>query len=84
MEFDFSTLSEDQIARVSKRLRSVNKSLINEYKIAMSVINSKSVNDNWGDIIVILENILSDQVGSALAGYKRSLENLQSKLKEHL
>lgn len=84
MEYDFSTLCADQLEKLKKRLESVNKSFIKEYKLALNVINSSSANDRRGEIFSEVETLLHDQVKKSEIFYTETLNKVQRALTQHL
>lgn len=84
MEYDFSTLSADQIEKLAKRLTSINKSFINEYKLAMNVINSQGVNDHYDEVMNELKDIFSDQVTKCESLYVTTLGKVHQILRKYL
>lgn len=84
MEYDFSTLSADQIEKLAKRLTSINKSFISEYKLALNVINSQGINDHYDEVMNELTNIFSDQVGACESLYVTTLGKVHQILRKYL
>jgi len=60
MEYDFSGLCADQLEKLRKRLESLNKLFVKEYKIALNVINNPAQHEHRGEIMVGVEDQLRD------------------------
>lgn len=84
MDYDFSGLCSDQLEKLAKRLASLNKSFIKEYKLAMNVINSHEANEHRGEIFIEIEDLLRDQVGKSEIFYTETLNKVQRVLSKHL
>lgn len=84
MDYDFSVLCNDQIAKLAKRLESLNKSFVKEYKLALNVINNAEANDHYNEIIVEIEDLLRDQVNKSSILYTETLNKVQRVLSKHL
>lgn len=84
MEYDFSTLCCDQLEKLKKRLESLNKSFIKEYKLALNVINNTKANKNREQIYIQVEDLLRDQVGKSEFFYTETLNKVQKVLTQHL
>lgn len=84
MDYDFSGLCADQLFKLEKRLTSLNKTFVKEYKLALNVINSKETNDNRGEIITEVEDSLRDVVGKSQVFYTEALNKVQRALSKYL
>lgn len=84
MDYDFSGLCNDQLFKLSKRLQSLNKSFVKEYKLALNVINNAKANDHRSEIFVEIEDLLRDQVGKSEMFYTETLNKIQRVLSKHL
>lgn len=84
MDYDFSGLCNDQLFKLSKRLQSLNKSFVKEYKLALNVINNAKANDHRSEIFVEIEDLLRDQVGKSEVFYTETLNKIQRVLSKHL
>lgn len=84
MDYDFSGLCADQLFKLEKRLTSLNKTFVKEYKLALNVINSKETNDNRGEIITEVEDHLRDVVGKSQVFYTEALNKVQRALSKYL
>lgn len=84
MDYDFSGLCADQLLKLEKRLSSLNKSFVKEYKLALNVINDKTSNDNRGEIITEVEDALRDVVGKSQIFYTEALNKVQRALGKYL
>jgi uncharacterized protein YejL (UPF0352 family) len=84
MDYDFSTLCADQIEKLQKKLISINKSFMYEYKLSLNVINNRIANDHRGEIANEVEDLLSDQVTKCCVQYMETLRKVQSALARHL
>ena len=76
-DYDFSTLCADQVEKVKKRLTSVNKSFLKEYKLALNVINSAKANEARQPLLLELETLLHDQVSKSEIFYTETLNKIQ-------
>lgn len=84
MDYDFSGLCADQIEKLGKRLVSLNKSFVNDYILALGVINSPDANDNRLTILQEIEDHLRDQVAKSEILYTETLNKVQRVLMAHL
>lgn len=84
MDYDFSGLCADQLEKLKKRLESLNKSSIKEYKLALNVINNPIANEKRGEIFVEVEELLRDQIGKSEIFYTETLNKVQRSLAKHL
>lgn len=84
MDYDFSGLCADQLEKLKKRLESLNKSFMKEYKLALNVINNPIANEKRGEIFVEVEDLLRDQVGKSEIFYTETLNKVQRSLAKHL
>ncbi len=84
MDYDFSGLCADQLFKLEKRLQSVNKAFVKEYKFALDIINNKESNDHRGEIMTVIEDHLRDVMGKTSIFYIEALNKVQRELTKHL
>jgi hypothetical protein len=84
MDYDFSGLCADQLEKLRKRLESLNKSFIKEYKIGLNVINSPNQNEHRGEVLVGVEDHLRDVVGKCEIFYTEAMNKVQRELVKFL
>lgn len=84
MEYDFSGLCADQLEKLKKRLESLNKACIKEYKLALNVINNPTSNEHRGEIMVSVEDHMRDVVGKCEIFYTETMNKVQCELARHL
>jgi hypothetical protein len=84
MDYDFSGLCADQLEKLAKRLTSLNKSFVKEYKMALNVINNAKANEHRSETLVAIEDHLRDQVGKTEIFYTETLNKIQRELGKHL
>lgn len=84
MDYDFSGLCADQLEKLGKRLQSLNKSFIKEYKIGLNVINSAQANEHRGETITEVEDHFRDVCGKVEIFYTEALNKIQRSLGKHL
>ena len=84
MDYDFSGLCSDQLEKLSKRLTSLNKAFVKEYKLALNVINNPKANEHRSETIIAIEDLLRDQVGKTEIFYTETLNKIQRELGKHL
>lgn len=84
MDYDFSVLCQDQLEKLNKRLSSLHKSFVKEYKMALNVINHSKTNENRSEILVEIEDALRDQLGKSEIFYTETLNKVQRALGKHL
>ena len=84
MDYDFSGLCADQLEKLTKRLQSLNKAFVKEYKMAMNVINNPIANEHRGETMVEIEDLFRDQVGKCEIFYTETLNKIQRALGKHL
>lgn len=84
MEYNFSSLCNDQLENLKKRLESLSKSFVVEYKKALSVINSHTANEHHNEIFVEIDDLLRDQVHKCEIFYTETLNKVQRVLGKHL
>lgn len=84
MDYDFSGLCADQLEKLKKRLESLNKTYIKEYKVALNVINNPVQHEHRGEIMVGIEDLLRDIVGKCEIFYTETMNKVQRELAKHL
>jgi len=84
MDYDFSGLCADQLEKLKKRLESINKTFVKDYKLSLNVINSSSQNEHRGEIMVGVEDHLRDVVGKCEIFYTESMNKIQRELGKFL
>lgn len=84
MDFDFSGLCADQLEKLNKRLTSINKSFIKEYKLALNVINNSETNAHQPEILLQIEDLLRDQVNKCAIFYTETFNKVQRELSKYL
>lgn len=84
MDYDFSGLCADQIDKLAKRLQSLNKTFVKEYKMALNVINNPQANDKRSETIIEIEDLLRDQIGKSEIFYTETLNKVQKCLGKYL
>ncbi len=84
MDYDFSGLCSDQIEKLEKRLESLQKAFVKEYKIALNVINSPTANRNRSDIMFDVESVFHDTATSAKSIYASAMNKVIAVLKRDL
>jgi len=84
MDYDFSGLCGDQLDKLAKRLQSLNKAFIKDYKLALNVINNPIANDHRNETILEIEDLLRDQIGKAEVFYTETLNKVQRALRKYL
>lgn len=84
MDYDFSSLSSDQLEKLAKRLTSLNKSFMKEYKMALNIINNAQANEHRSETFVEVEDLLRDQVGKCEIFYTETLNKIQKALSKYL
>lgn len=84
MDYDFSGLCADQLEKLKKRLESLNKTYVKEYKMALNVINNPNANEHRGEIMVSIEDHLRDVVGKCEIFYTESMNKIQKELVKFL
>lgn len=84
MDYDFSGLCSDQLEKLAKRLTSLNKAFVKEYKMALNVINNPKANEHRSETTIAIEDLLRDQVGKTEIFYTETLNKIQRELGKHL
>lgn len=84
MDYDFSGVCADQLEKLSKRLTSLNKTYVKEYKMALNVINNSIANEHRSETMIEIEDLLRDQVGKCEIFYTETLNKVQRVLGKHL
>ncbi len=84
MNYDFSGLCADQIEKLEKRLKSLNKSFTKEYVMALVVINHEKTNQNMPEIMVEVNDILNDVSNKCAIFYTEAMNKIQRSLSIHL
>lgn len=84
MDYDFSGVCADQLEKLTKRLQSLNKAYMKEYKLALNVINNPVANEHRNETFVEVEDLLRDQVGKCEIFYTETLNKIQRVLAKHL
>lgn len=84
MEYDFSGLCSDQLDKLQKRLVSLNKSYVKEYKIALNVINNPKEHEYRSQTIIEIEDLMRDVQNKCEIFYTEILNKIQKTLLKHL
>ena len=84
MDYDFSGLCGDQLEKLQKRLVSLNKAFVKEYKIALNVINNATEHEHREETLFALEDLLRDVSNKCEIFYTESLNKVQGALRKHL
>lgn len=84
MDYDFSGLCADQIEKLNKRLTSLNKAFVKEYKMALNVINHPVANEKRSETLIEIEDLLRDQIGKSEIFYTETLNKVQRCLSKYL
>jgi hypothetical protein len=84
MDYDFAGLCADQLEKLDKKLESINKAFVKDYKFALNIINDPISNDHRGATIQEIEDLLRDQVSKSSILYTETLNKVQRVLKKHL
>lgn len=84
MDYDFSGLCADQLYALEKKLTSLNKSFVKEYRLALNVINDSETNEHRGEVMVEIEDALRDVVGKSQIFYTEALNKVQRSLAKYL
>ena len=84
MEYDFSNLCDDQLEKLLKKLESLQKANIKDYKLALTVINDLETNEKLSEILVESLDLFSDVNKQICSLYANTLNKIQLVLKEHL
>lgn len=84
MDYDFASLCLDQLEKLQKRLTSLNKANIKEYKISLNVINDETEREHRSETITEIEDILRDVAGKCEIFYNEAFNKVQRALTKHL
>lgn len=84
MDYDFTTMCTDQLERLEKRLESLKKAFMKEYKIALNVLNSPLANKNRTEIMYDVETIFNDTASASKSIYAASMNKVMTVLKRDL
>jgi hypothetical protein len=84
MDYDFSGLCADQIEKLNKRLTSLNKAFVKEYKMALNVINHPVANEKRSETLIEIEDLLRDQIGKSEIFYTETFNKVQKCLSKYL
>lgn len=84
MDYDFSGICADQLYTMVKRLQSLHKSFVKEYKIGLNAINHETANEKRGEIFTAVEDILRDQIKKSEIFYTEALNKVQRELTKFL
>lgn len=84
MDYDFSILCNDQLSKLTKRLESLNKSFLKEYKLALNVINNAEANNHRTETFTEIQDLFQDQVKKASILYIETLNKVQRSLRKYL
>lgn len=84
MKYDFAGMCSDQLFNLEKKLKSINKAFVKEYKLAMNVINDSNANEHRGETFQEIEDILRDQIAKSVILYTESLNKVQRVLSKYL
>lgn len=84
MDYDFSGLCADHLEKLRKRLISVNKAFVKEYKLSLNIINNPKQNECRGEIVTEIEDTLRDVASKTEIFYTEALNKVQRSLGKHL
>lgn len=84
MDYDFSGLCSDQLEILEKRLESLKKVFMKEYRVALNVINNHTANEKRSEIMYDIESIFNDTATSAKSIYASAMNKVISVLKRDL
>lgn len=84
MDYDFHGICADQIEKLRKRLGSLNKKFVQEYELALNVINDETSNEHRGEIFVEVEDALRDVVSKCEIFYTEAMNKVVRSLGKHL
>lgn len=84
MDYDFSGLCADQLERLEKRLESLKKAFMKEYRVALNVINNPSANEKRNEIMYDVETLFNDASSAAKSMYASSMNKVMSVLMRDL
>lgn len=80
MDYDFSQIFSDEIFLLGKRLTSVNKVFMKDYKFALNVINHEETEEHRKEIELAVEDLLNVAAVKAKTAYRAAFEEVQKKL----
>lgn len=83
-DYDFSGLCGDQIEVLEKRLESLKKKFIKEYKVALNVINNPTQHKNRPEMMVEIDDTLQDVANKITIFYTEALNKVQRVLGQYL
>jgi hypothetical protein len=84
MDYDFSSLCADQLEKLGKRLKSLNKACLKEYEVALNVINHPAEHEHRGETMVSAEDLLNDVANKCQIFYTENMNKIQRELAKHL
>lgn len=84
MDYDFSGLCADHLEKLNKRLSSLNKSFVKEYKLGLNIINHPKQNECRNEILTEIEDALREVIAKAEIFYTEALNKVQRSLGKHL
>lgn len=84
MDYDFSGLCCDQLAKVQKRLKSLSKTFVKEYEVALNVLNREREYEHRGETVVAIEDILNDVANKTAIFYTEAFNKAQRELTKYL
>jgi len=80
MDFDFSTMCDDQLTELLKKLNSAHKKFMKEYKMGLGVINHSETNENLSEIMLKVEDIFNDNLKSVCVSYINAFNLIKKEL----
>lgn len=84
MDYDFSNLCADQLESLIKKLDSLRKGNLKEYKMALNVINNQEALEHIEEMNVEIDDIFADAHREISISYMKALNQVQGKLAKYL
>ena len=84
MDYDFSGLCDGQLVRIEKRLESLKKAFISEYKVAIDIINNPKANENRNEIMYDVETLFNSALDMTRSTYTTAMKRVIDVLKRDL
>ena len=84
MDYDFSGLCDGQLIRIEKRLESLKKAFISEYKVALGIINNQKANENRNEIMYDVETLFNNALDVTRSTFTVTMNKVITVLKRDL
>jgi hypothetical protein len=84
MDYDFGGLCCDQLDKLEKRLESLRKAYLKEYRMSLNIINSTKAHEKREQIMIEIDDVLRDEINKSNVTWTRRMNEVQNILGKYL